>query len=52
MSLGFTNLRWATVVDSEGRLLLFLNMRIAEEIRLDLGSLTGGCLTGPVVLRK
>jgi hypothetical protein len=52
MSCEFTNLRWAAVVGSEGRLLVFLKMRMAEEIRLDLVSFTGGSLTGPVVLRK
>jgi len=49
---GFTNLMWAAVVDSEGRLLLFLKIRIAEDILLDFCALTGGSLTGPVVLRK
>lgn len=52
MYSGFTNLMWAAVVDSEGRLLLFLKMRIAEDILLDFAALIGGSLTGPVVLRK
>ena len=52
MSFSSTNLKWAAVVVSEGRLLLFLKMRIAEDIRPVLGAFVGGSFTGPVVFRK